>query len=75
LFAENECAWDIFVLLSTQLRSVGFGHLQGIDFTALPVIFDSKGVPHSERYFTIEKLAVLNSIAARHWNPKPKGKK
>ena len=78
LEAENFAAWEIFRVLTGQLRLVGGFEsivVAGVDFSAVPLVLDSYGVPHSERLFVLDKLVLLNSLYASAQNRKKPEKK
>lgn len=77
LEVENFAAWEIFRVLAAQLRLVGISTMEssqivvaGVDFSAVPLVLDSYGVPHSERLFVLDKLVLLNSLYVSAQNRK-----
>jgi hypothetical protein len=61
-------AWEVFELISTQPRTGGMGGFLGFDYSALPVILDSKRIPKYEWPFILDKLNIISNIAVRFWN-------
>ncbi len=44
------------------------GGVYGLDYAALPALFDIYGVPAGERANYLDKIGQLVKIALRHWN-------
>lgn len=65
--AENELAWEVFLVLSSQLRVAGLGVVTGIDLSSFGVVCDAKNIPQEERSLTLDKIIELNRIAVRYW--------
>lgn len=67
---ENTEAWEIFLLLTTQLRVGGMGVILGLDFAAIEPIFNMRQIPLDERTFLLDKLAELSRVVVKYWNKK-----
>ncbi len=71
LSQANEVAWEVFILMSSQLRVAGMGTVLGVDISTFPAVCDVKEVPAKERRFLLDKILKINSIALRYWNKDP----
>ena len=68
LMAENVQAWEVFVVLATQLRVAGMGTITGIDLSAFEVVCNAKDVPQYERSDVMDKVLEISRIACKFWN-------
>jgi len=50
-------------MASGQLRTAGMGQVIGLDYAALPFVFDCLGVERSEWYIMLHKLSVIQKVA------------
>lgn len=71
LLLENETAWMIFEATTTQLRIAGMGGVLGFDYSSLPFLFATYGVPETEHLILLQKLNAMYQVALKIWN-KPK---
>lgn len=62
--------WEVFQLLSTQIRTGGLGGFIGFDYAALSAIFEAKQVPIYEREFVLDKIRLLTEVASKYLNKK-----
>jgi len=68
LASANYTAWEVFLSLTSQLKTAGMGGVLGVDYSSLPAVFEAYGVPEEHFRFEFEKIAIINSIACKYWN-------
>lgn len=68
LMEGNEMAWEMFNILSTQLRVGGMGGIFGVELTMFPALCDIKQIPPSEREILLDKILIIIPIAVGFWN-------
>lgn len=73
---NNIVAWEIFVSLSSQMKTAGMGEFIGYDLQTLPFLFQVFQVPESEWIFYLEKVEAVIRVAVKYLTKKdePKGK-
>lgn len=64
VWPENLLAVETFIAMSTQWR-FGYAGPIGLDYAALPAVFDITGVPALDRADAFEGLRVMESEALR----------
>lgn len=62
MWPDNILACDVFAAMQTQWRSSGYG-ATGLDYTAIPAVFDLLDVPRDLRADTFDCLRVMESAA------------
>jgi len=65
---RNEWLWDVFQSLATQSRVGGMGGFVGFDYSALPFILSTKGIPESQWSYFLDRLEAISPIAMKYWN-------
>lgn len=64
VWPDNMLACDVFVAMQTQWRSSGFG-ATGLDYSAIPAVFELIGVPDDLRRDTFDCVRVMEGAALR----------
>lgn len=67
--SNYEC-WEVFRLLTRQIRAGAMGGVLGIDFALAPFIFELKRVPVEDWEFMLDKLVILNTVLVKYANIK-----
>ncbi|WP_211230895.1 DUF1799 domain-containing protein [Chitinilyticum aquatile] len=73
VYPENWPALQVFLAMQTQWR-VGMAGATGLDYTALPAVFELTGVKKRDRPDTFERLRVLEIETLRVWGEQAKQK-
>ncbi len=75
LMPENEQAWEVFLLLASQLRVAGMGVVIGIDLAPFEVVCNAKQIPMDEREDILDKVVEASRLALKYWNQPKDGDK
>jgi hypothetical protein len=67
---ENEQAWEVFILMATQLRVAGMGVIVGLDLAPFGTVCDACNIPQADRESVLNKVVKVSRIALRYWNAK-----
>lgn len=62
IWPDNLAAVNVFVAMSTQWRSSGYG-ATGLDYAALPVVMRMAGVPLANRADVFDCIRILEDAA------------
>ena len=66
---ENHEAWEIFTLMTSQVRTAGMGGtITGVDFNSFKALCEIRGVPQYEREFLLDKVMEVVRIGMSYWN-------
>lgn len=69
LWSCNEDSWALFGAVQTQWR-VGFGGREGLDYRAVEIVMQRRGIPEDQRDRLFADLQVIEMAALAAWSEK-----